>query len=136
LFRPRTAMRSRCCDRPRSRGREALASVRPEVLAEASRVRARRFETLVVPAEPRRRAARRQARSRRTVRTLSVLRSSSSAPEAAVLRSKEDAHVLRQQLVLVEDELPARDLPRAVDAPQDVLARTHVQVLLALRPCS
>src|SRR5262245_12568385 len=48
---------------------------------------------------------------------------------------EEDADVLRQEHVLIEDQLPMRDLPSAVDGSQEVLARAEVEVLLRLRSC-
>jgi hypothetical protein len=45
---------------------------------------------------------------------------------------KEDAHVLRQEHVLIQDDLAAGDLPCAVDMPQDILPRTDVEVLFRL----
>ena len=41
-----------------------------------------------------------------------------------------DTHVLRQQDVLIQDNLPAGDLPGTVDVPQDVLALADLEVLL------
>jgi hypothetical protein len=47
---------------------------------------------------------------------------------------EEDAHVLGQQHVLVEDDFAAGDLPGTVDLPDDILPPAHVEVLLGLPP--
>src|SRR5262247_2192709 len=47
---------------------------------------------------------------------------------------KEDANVLRQEHVLVEDDFAMGDLPGVVDLPEDVLSPAHVEVLLGLPP--
>src|SRR5262245_59389871 len=46
--------------------------------------------------------------------------------------SEEDADVLGQQYVLVEDDLAARNLPGSGGTAQYILARTDVKVLLGL----
>jgi hypothetical protein len=48
------------------------------------------------------------------------------------LALKENAHVLRQEHVLIQDDLAAGDLPCAVDLPQDILPCTDVKVLFRL----
>jgi len=45
---------------------------------------------------------------------------------------KEDAHVFRQEHVLIQDDLTAGNLPCAVDLPQDILPCTDVKVLFRL----
>ena len=48
------------------------------------------------------------------------------------LALKENAHVLRQEHVLIQDDLAAGNLPSAVDLPQDILPCTDVEVLFRL----
>src|SRR5712691_10630251 len=48
----------------------------------------------------------------------------------------EDAHILRQEHVLVEDDGATGDLPRAIDVPQHILPPTDVEVLFGLGPVS
>src|SRR5262249_51849112 len=49
---------------------------------------------------------------------------------------QEDAHVLRQEHILVEDDRAAGDLPRAIDMPQHILPCTDVEGLFGFGPGS
>src|ERR1051326_3201918 len=63
-------------------------------------------------------------------------RAAESNAIASTAGLKEDAHVLGQHHTLFKYDLAAGDLPCAIDAPQDILARTDVKLLLGLRPVS
>jgi hypothetical protein len=50
--------------------------------------------------------------------------------------SEEDTQVLRRQDILVERESPTRDLPGAVDPPQQILAGADKEILLGFAPAA